>query len=81
MQIIFQVLRTFAATMAIIDSENLDVRPVSHHRQLVKGMDNVQNDRDPVLIVLTNQPDVGISREGSHGPKAFVGYFAVLEIR
>lgn len=81
MQIIFQVLRALAASMAIIDAENLDVWPVGHHRQLVEGVDNVQNDRDPVLIVLTNQSDVGVGREGSHGPKALVGYFAVLEIR
>jgi hypothetical protein len=67
--------------MAVVDAENLDVRPVGHHRQLVERVDNVQNDRDPVLIVLTNQADVGVGREGSHGPEALVGYFAVLEIR
>jgi hypothetical protein len=81
MQIVFQVLRALAASMAIVDAENLDVRPVRHHRQLVEGVDNVQNDRYPVLIVLTNQANVGVGREGSHGPKALVGYFAVLEIR
>lgn len=81
MQIIFKVLRAFAAPMTIIDAENLDVRPVRHHRQLVERVNNVKNYRDPVLIVLTNKSDISVSREGSHRSKALVGYFAVLKIR
>jgi hypothetical protein len=54
MQVILEIFCTFAPAMAIVNAEDLYIRPVLNNRQLIHRMNYIQNDRYPVFIVLAN---------------------------
>jgi hypothetical protein len=78
-KIISQELRTSATTMPVIDSEIRAFRPV-----FVLSMfrfNNIQNNRDSVFIVISNQSLVGISGIGSYDSVSLKTAFSLLIIR
>jgi hypothetical protein len=60
MQVVFQILSTFAATMAVVYAENLNVRPVLDDWDFGNRVDHVKNDGDSVFVVLTDKADIGV---------------------
>ena len=61
MQVVFEVLCALTSTVPVVDAENLYVGPVRDHRQLVQGVNNVQNNCYSIFVVLSDQAKVGAS--------------------
>jgi len=62
-EVILQVLRTLRPSMAIINSEDLNVGPVRYGRNFICWMDNIEDDSDPVFIVLPDEAYVSVCGE------------------
>ena len=62
MKIIAQVVRTGSSTMAIEDSEETDLRPFNVQVCFTLWLEDVENDRDSVLIVLSDDALVRVGR-------------------
>jgi hypothetical protein len=79
-KVVFQVLSTFASSMAIIDPEDLNVGPVRHYWNLVHRMYHIKNDCYSIFIVLTDQSNIRIGRKRFYSSECFMGYFTVLKV-
>jgi len=81
MQVVFEVLSAFAASVAIVNAENLQFGPVLARdaRLLLGGLNHVQNDRDSVLVSFAHRAHICICGKGFHGTERFRTYFASLE--
>jgi hypothetical protein len=66
--------------MTIINAENLDIRPILYWRQLIDGVDHVQNNGDSIFIVLSNKAYICVCTECLDSSKSFMGNFAILKI-
>ena len=62
MKIIAQVVGTGCSTMAIEDSEETDLRPFNVQVCFTLWLEDVENDRDSVLIVLSDDALVRVGR-------------------
>jgi hypothetical protein len=81
MQVIFEVFCTFASAMAIINAEDLYIRPVLNNRQFIHWMNNIQNNGYPVFIILSNQSNICIGTKRFDCSECLVRDFTILEIR
>lgn len=78
---IFQILSASTATMAIIDTKYLNVRPVIDDWFLLWRMDNIQYNSYPVFILLSYQAYISVCWKCLYSTKSLRRYFAALEIR
>ena len=64
-KVIFEIFSTLAATVTIVDTKNLKFWPliVGHSWGLDRGLNHVEDDRDPVLICLPDSTNVCICCE------------------
>lgn len=80
MQVILEILCTFASTMAIVNAKDLYIRPVLNNRQLIHRMNYIQNDRYPIFIVLANESNICIGAERFDCSKRLVRDLTILEV-
>ena len=68
MQVILEVLSALAATMTIIDAKDLQFRPLIGWNawRLLRWLDDVQDDRDSILVGLAHDTDVRIGCKCLH---------------
>jgi hypothetical protein len=64
-ELVLEILSALAATVAVENSENLKTRPLllGNLGALVGWLDDVENDRNPVLIGLSNSSYICVSSE------------------
>lgn len=67
--------------MAVIDPEDLNVRPVLDWRQFIYRVDHIKDDGDSIFVVLADQAYVGVRAESFDCAEPFVRYLAILEVR
>ena len=81
MQVIFQVFCTFAATMTIIDSKNLQFRPLLCRDLwcLLWRLNHVKDDWYSILVGLANDTDICIGCESFHSSEGLRTYLTRLE--
>lgn len=80
-ELVLKILSALAATVAVKNSENLKTRPLllGNLGVLVGWLDNVENDRNPVLVGLSNSSYICVSSECFDWPKWFLRHFARLK--
>jgi len=80
-ELVFKILSTLAATVAVKNSKNLKTWPLLRRnlRCLVGWLDNVKDYRNPVLIGLSNSSYICVSSECFDWPKRFLRHFAILK--
>ena len=81
MQVILKVLSALAATMTIIDAKDLQFRPLIGWNawRLLRWLDDVQDDRDSILVGLAHDTDVRIGCKCLHRSECFRTDFTCLE--
>jgi hypothetical protein len=60
MQIVPEIVRTCRPTMAIKDTKEANLWPLNVNMSLALRLENVQDDAHPVLIVISDDPLVGV---------------------
>lgn len=82
-QVIFEILCALTASMAVVHTKDLQFGPfVSWDtRCLLSRLYNVENDRDPVLVCLSYDSDIGVCSEGLDHAKRLRRDLASLEER
>ena len=80
-ELVLKILSALAATVAVENSKNLKTRPLllGNLGALVGWLDDVENDRNPVLIGLSNSSYICVSSECFDWPKRFLRHFACLK--
>ena len=80
-EMLFQIFCTLVATMAIINSEDLDFWPlVFWEFGLFKlRLDYVKYNRNPIFISFPHQSHMSIGRKRSYHSKLFVSRFRILK--
>jgi hypothetical protein len=63
MKVIFEIFSTFATSMTVIDPEDLNVWPISYHWQLIYWMNNVEDDRYSIFIILPDKSYISVCGE------------------
>ena len=65
MEVLFQVFCTLVASVAIVDSEYLNLGPFifGDFGLLAQGLDHIKNDCDPVLICFSDKANMGVCCE------------------
>lgn len=53
MKIVFEIFGAFAAPVAIIYAEDLDIGPVLYRGEFIYWVDYIQDDGDSIFIVLS----------------------------
>ena len=83
MQVVFEVLGAPAASMAVIDAKDLQLRPLvsGYPRSLLGRLDHVKYDRDSILVGLAHDADICVCCEGPHHAKGLRADLARLEER
>ena len=68
MQVILQVLCALATTMTVIDAKDLQFRPLIGWDawRLLRWLDDVQDDRDSILVGLAYDTDVSVGCKSLH---------------
>lgn len=82
-QVVSQIIGTRGTTVSIEDSEETNLRPVDVKIGLVFGLQNVQDDRDAVFIVISDNTLVGIGSIGLDDSTLFLtglGRLMILEL-
>ena len=71
MEVVFEVLGALAAPVPVVYAEDLQLWPLlgGDARHFLRGLDHVEDDRDPVFVCLAHDADVGICCEGFHCAK------------
>ena len=78
-QVVSQELGTCTATMPIIDAKEGAGRP--RFMLPVLGLDNVENDRNAILVVVSDEALVRIGRIGSDNAIPFIAALCRLMVR
>ena len=65
MQVILEVLGTLTATMTVVDTKDLQFRPLigRYPWNFLGRLDHVEDDRDTVFVGLSDDSDVCVSSE------------------
>ena len=80
-EVVFEVLGALAAPVPVVDAEDLQLGPLlgGDTRHFLRGLDHVEDDRDPVLVCLAHDADVSIRCEGFHRAKGLRAHLTCLE--
>ena len=80
-EVVLEVLGALASTVAVVDAEDLELRPLVGRdaRCLLGRLDYVEDDRDAVLVCLPHDAHICIGGEGLDGTKGLRADLARLE--
>ena len=83
MEGVFEILGALTASMAIVDSEDLQLGPhLGRYSGLLKrGLDHVQNNRNSIFIGLPHCAHIRVRSKGFHRAKRLLTHFRVLKVR
>lgn len=74
-----QKLCAFIPSVAVENAKNLNFGPVLSSCNFVGGLNDIQNDGDPVLVALSHSAHVGVCCECTHATKGLVACLGELE--
>ena len=83
MEVFFQILSALVASMAIVDCENLNLRPLvfCDFRLLAERLNYVENNCYSIFICLSDKPNMSVCRKRPNNSELFIGCLGVLKIR
>lgn len=79
-QTILQIFSTLTTTMPIIDTENLNIWPVLDLRILLSRLYHIENDSNPVFILLSNYTYVCVGSKRSYCSKWLIWHSTLLKV-
>lgn len=80
MKIVPQVVCTGSSTVAVENAEETYLRPLNVHMLLAFGLEDVQDDRDAILIVISDDALVGVGCVALYQSTLFLRSFGGLVI-
>ena len=81
MQVVFEIFGAFASSMSIVNAKDLQLWPLISRYPwiLCLGLNNVQDNRDPIFVRLAHRADVCIRCKGLDRAEGFGADLARLE--
>ena len=81
MKVILEVLSALAASMAIVNTEDLQLGPLVRRNSwsLLCRLYHIKDNRDPILISLAHDSNIGVGSECLNRAKGFGADLACLE--
>ena len=80
MKIVPQVVCTGSSTMAVENAEETDLRPFHVHVLFALGLEDIQDDRDAILVVISDDALVGVGCVALYQSTLFLRSFGGLVI-
>ena len=80
MEVVSQIVSACSSAVTIKDAKEADLRPLNVEVLLALGLENVEDDRDTILIIITNDSLISIGSIRFNNSTLLLGCFCRLMV-